>query len=90
MEGFLYLLESEKNGSHYLGSTVNTETRIAEHNSGITASTKNKGPWKLFASWKFDTIEEARSVEYYIKRMKIKLTKESVDYWMNKYKNKDS
>ena len=47
MEYFVYILESEKDGRLYKGQTVDINTRVKEHNSGKTKSTKGYKPWKL-------------------------------------------
>jgi|SRR3989344_7803770 len=44
---YVYLLESLKNGSHYVGATVDLRKRIREHNRGLNLSTKRYKPWKL-------------------------------------------
>jgi len=47
MAFFVYILESLKDGSFYVGSTGNLEQRILRHNQGRSKYTKSKRPWKL-------------------------------------------
>jgi len=67
---YLYILQSEKNGSYYIGSSSDISRRLIEHNSGHTKSLKYIRPLKLVFSKKFDCIELARSVELKLKRLK--------------------
>ncbi|CAN5145777.1 hypothetical protein BH09PAT2_BH09PAT2_02970 [soil metagenome] len=42
---FVYVLESEKDQSYYIGCTDNIEERLIEHNSSSKGYTKKKRPW---------------------------------------------
>ena len=42
---YVYALKSEKDGSLYIGYTVNLEKRLKEHSQGKNVSTKSKLPW---------------------------------------------
>ena len=64
---YVYLLQSEKDGSYYIGQTNNLETRFLKHNSGKVKSTKNKIPYKLVKYEFFQTRNEARWHEYTLK-----------------------
>ena len=64
---FVYVLKSENHYRFYVGMTSNIENRIREHNSGKTKSTKGYRPWKLFFFEEFDTRQEARDREKYLK-----------------------
>ena len=68
--GFLYILESEKDGRYYIGSTNNLERRLAEHNSGKTRSIKNLRPVRLVFYKEFDTLTQARQMELKLKSFK--------------------
>ncbi len=61
---------SDKNNIYYVGCSENPTERVAEHNRGVTISTKNKGPWTLKFTQKFPTIKEARQIEYRLKKLK--------------------
>ena len=67
MEYFVYILKSEKDGRLYKGHTSNLESRMEEHNSGKTKSTKGYRPWSLQYFEKFETREEAINREKYFK-----------------------
>jgi putative endonuclease len=47
MKFFVYILESEIDGSFYIGQTSNLDERLKRHNKGHNPSTKTKRPWKL-------------------------------------------
>ena len=47
MTYYVYLLQSEKNGSLYVGCTSDLKRRIAEHNNGESSYTKKYLPWKI-------------------------------------------
>ncbi len=44
---FTYILQSEKDGRYYIGSTNNLENRLKRHNKGYSRYTKNNGLLKL-------------------------------------------
>jgi putative endonuclease len=68
--GYLYIVQSKRNGRYYVGSTNNLDRRIAEHNFGKTKSLKNVLPVLLVFQKKFDTLAEARKMELKLKKMK--------------------
>jgi putative endonuclease len=43
----VYVLQSKKDASFYIGFTSNIQRRIDEHNAGSSLSTKSKRPWEL-------------------------------------------
>ena len=47
MPFYVYILQSEKDGSYYVGSAQDLEERIQRHNQGRSLYTKGKGPWEL-------------------------------------------
>lgn len=73
-----YILKSEKDGSYYIGSTENIESRIIKHNNGYSKYTKAKRPWKLVYNEKYTTLSEARKREYYLKSLKSKIAIEKL------------
>lgn len=44
---YVYLLQSQKNNSFYIGCTSNLKQRFIEHNQGKSYHTKKYMPWKL-------------------------------------------
>ena len=67
MEYYTYVIQSEVDGRFYKGQTENIVSRILQHNSGKTKSTKGYLPWKLVYFEKFKTREEALLREKYFK-----------------------
>jgi len=67
---YIYILQSELNRRYYIGSTKELSTRLVQHNSGKTPSTKSYRPWKLVHSESFGTLSEARQRENQIKAWK--------------------
>ena len=43
----VYLLQSEMDGSYYVGYTSDIDRRLQEHNDGKSRYTSKKVPWKL-------------------------------------------
>ena len=78
MEGYLYILRSIKNSSYYVGSTINVDNRLAEHNQGRVKATKYLVPLELVFTEKFGTIKEARQTEYKLKKKKSRLIIEKI------------
>lgn len=68
--GFVYILQSEKTGRYYIGSTVDVERRLGEHNSGQTVSLRYQRPLRVVFQKKYDTILEARRSELLLKKYK--------------------
>ena len=68
----VYILESEKNGKYYIGSTDNIDRRIHEHNLGKVTSTRNMKPWKVRVFVECINLNEARKSEYRLKKYKRK------------------
>jgi len=74
----LYILQSLKNNRYYIGSTVNIDQRLAEHNQGRVRATKFISPLKLKVFIPCTSVEEARSSEYRLKKYKSKAIIEKV------------
>ncbi|MDO8482220.1 MAG: GIY-YIG nuclease family protein [bacterium] len=67
---FVYILQSEKNGRYYIGSTDNLARRLEEHQRGKTLSLKNLVPVRLVFSKEYATMSDARGIEAKLKRFK--------------------
>ena len=44
---YVYILQSLKDRSIYIGFTPDLKSRFIKHNKGFVASTKDKTPWRL-------------------------------------------
>jgi len=65
---YVYVIQSEKDGSTYIGYTEDLVKRIKEHNQGKTKSIKHKIPYKLIHTEEFNSKTEARKRELKLKR----------------------
>ena len=70
MEYWVYILQSEKHGSFYIGHTADLDERIQRHNRGRSPYTKAKLPWKLIYQEEFRSRSEAMRREREIKEKK--------------------
>ncbi|PCE63380.1 GIY-YIG nuclease family protein [Sediminicola luteus] len=64
---YVYVLKSKVDGRLYKGMTQNLELRLSQHNGGKVKSTKGYMPWVLVYHEIFETRQEARSREKYLK-----------------------
>src|SRR3990167_1945286 len=64
---YVYLLQSEKDSSYYIGQTANVFDRLIRHNSRRVSSTRARAPWKLLGFEEYLTRNEARWREHQIK-----------------------
>ncbi|MCJ7739971.1 GIY-YIG nuclease family protein [Candidatus Microgenomates bacterium] len=67
---YTYIIKSKTTERYYIGSTQNLEERLIRHNSGLTKSIKNRGPFKLIYNERYNTRQEAYRRERQIKRYK--------------------
>jgi len=44
---YVYVIQSDKDDGLYIGFTGDLRRRLAEHQQGISISTKSRRPWKL-------------------------------------------
>ena len=70
MNFHVYILQSELDGSFYVGYTSDIEGRLWEHNEGRTGYTMKKRPWRLRYTESYDTKSEAMIREKKIKARK--------------------
>ena len=66
----VYVIQSEHDGTYYVGSTQDIEKRLERHNQGRSKYTKPKRPWKLIYSEKHPDRSCAMKRETEIKRRK--------------------
>jgi putative endonuclease len=66
----VYILQSAKDDSYYIGYTEDLETRLKEHNEGSTRYTRHKRPWQLVYQEEFNSKTEAIKRERFLKKQK--------------------
>ena len=66
----VYILQSQKNGRYYIGSTKDVTQRLTQHNVGMTKATKGLRPWQLVYTQAYETLAQARKREAQIKSWK--------------------
>jgi predicted GIY-YIG superfamily endonuclease len=64
---YVYILQSEKDGSYYKGCTDDLKKRIEEHNSRTVKYTSGKAPYKLAWYCAFKDRNQALDFESYLK-----------------------
>ena len=64
---YIYVLQSIKHGTRYVGCTKDVKKRFTEHNDGRCRYTKGRRPWEVMYQEKFGTLSEARKREIQIK-----------------------
>ena len=70
MRFYVYIIQSDYDGSYYIGSTNNLTDRIERHNQGRSKYTKPKRPWRLVYCEEFASRSEAQKSELEIKNRK--------------------
>ena len=78
MDGYLYILQSQKSGRYYTGSASDPDRRLSQHNSNGVKSTRNKGPWNRVALIRLVDLQQAKKAEQHIKKQKSRKIVESV------------
>ncbi len=77
---FVYVL-SMNNWKYYVGSTTDLERRVIQHQKWHVKSTKLFIPIWLLYSRIYDTIKEARQIEYRLKKQKDRKQIETFMQW---------
>ena len=72
MPYFVYIIQSLKDCSYYIGSTQDLDERLDRHNQGRTVYTKGKRPWELVYSEEVTNRSSAVRREAEIKQHKRK------------------
>ncbi len=68
---YVYFLKSIKDSKYYIGcSSRQPGDRLKEHNAGMVKSTKNRRPFILVYSEKFDNKKAAFKREWHLKHPK--------------------
>jgi putative endonuclease len=68
MAFYVYIIQSQKDGSYYKGFTEDPVLRLQRHNMGESSYTRTKMPWKLLHLEKFLTKTEALKREKVLKK----------------------
>jgi putative endonuclease len=80
MSAWVYILRGST-GRHYIGSTVDLQRRLVEHDRGHTYTTRRLGSdIKLVASRECESLAEARGLE---RRLKSKKNPQLAIYHLN-------
>ncbi|OHA67164.1 MAG: excinuclease ABC subunit C [Candidatus Wildermuthbacteria bacterium RIFCSPHIGHO2_02_FULL_47_12] len=64
---YVYILQSKKNSSLYIGYTNSLKQRFEEHNNGRSSATKPFRPYKLIFYEAFLSKQDAKFREEYLK-----------------------
>ena len=64
---YVYVLRSKVSPRFYIGMSSDVENRLKEHNRGKTKSIKGYRPWELVFKEDYQSREEARKRELYLK-----------------------
>jgi len=67
---YVYVLQSKKDRSLYIGYTKDLKKRFAEHNNGLCVSTKDRIPFRLSAYEVYSSEIDARTRERRLKQFK--------------------
>ena len=67
---FMYILQSERTGRFYVGSSDDLERRLSEHQREHSPATRGRGPWHLVYREEFELLLDARRRELEIKHWK--------------------
>ena len=67
MKSYVYLLLSKKDNKTYVGSTIDIEKRLFDHNSGKCTATKYRTPLELIYHEEYVDITTARKRERFLK-----------------------
>ncbi|MBC8205682.1 MAG: GIY-YIG nuclease family protein [Kiritimatiellales bacterium] len=64
---YVYVLQSEKDGDWYIGSTKDLKRRLLQHNRGENKSTNNRRPFKVVYYEASESKSSALRREKYLK-----------------------
>jgi putative endonuclease len=75
---YLYILQSLRNGSYYVGCSADPGKRLEQHNKGRVVATKYKRPWEIRFTQQLESSKKAKQIEYNLKRRKSRLLIEQI------------
>ncbi len=67
MKYFVYIIFSQKLNKFYTGFTQDIDTRVEQHNSGISTFTSKGIPWDLVHVFEVENLQIAKNLEQEIK-----------------------
>ena len=67
---YVYILESIKDSSFYIGQTEDLEKRLNFHNQGLSKYTSRKIPWHIVYFEEYKTRTEALKRERFLKKQR--------------------
>jgi putative endonuclease len=67
-ESVVYMLQSLRDGTSYVGWTTNLSRRLVEHTSGLSPFSQRKRPWQLLGVERDSSPEAAEARERALKR----------------------
>jgi len=70
MKYYIYILQSEKDNSFYIGYSYNPQERLVKHNNSSKGYTSTKKPWTIVYTETFHNKKEAIQREKFLKRQK--------------------
>ena len=65
---YVYIIQSEADGSYYKGYSEAPSDRLLQHNAGWSSYTRNKVPWQLVYVERLDSRREALIRERVLKK----------------------
>jgi putative endonuclease len=82
---YVYIIQSEKDGSYYKGFSLNPVDRLRQHNDGLSHYTSYKCPWRLVFIQSFmskaEALKREKSLKKYSHAQIIDLLKSDVNEW---------
>lgn len=79
---YVYILESKKDKSYYIGQTDDLERRLEFHNQGLSKYTSRKLPWYIVYFEEYETRTEAIKRERFLKKQRNRVFYKSlIDNW---------
>lgn len=70
MSYYVYIIQSQKDNSFYIGYSQDPEKRLIKHNNSSKGYSSTKKPWVLVYTEKFSTKTEAIKREKFLKKQK--------------------
>ncbi|MFN3666208.1 MAG: GIY-YIG nuclease family protein, partial [Sediminibacterium sp.] len=70
---YTYILYSNKLNKYYIGACTDLNRRLSEHNTGKSTFTAKGRPWLIVYVETFDSLQEAKARETYIKKQKSRI-----------------